>query len=58
MPIKERRLIDSIVESKRLLPVWTLAQEVNKDGGAWHKVYSNSAGKEKEIPTELIKSLG
>ena len=58
IPLNERRLIDSIVESKMLLPVWTLAQEANKNGGAWHKVYSNGAGKEKEIPTELIKSLG
>ena len=58
IPVKERRLIDSIVESKRLLPVWTLAQEANKNGGAWHKVYNNGAGKNNEIPTELIKSLG
>ena len=58
IPVKERRLIDSIVESKRLLPVWTLAQEVNKNGGAWHKVYNNGTGKGNEIPTKLIKSFG
>ncbi len=58
IPLNERRLIDSIVESKRLLPVWTLAQEANKNGGAWRKVYNNGEGKNEEIPTELIKSLG
>ena len=58
IPVKKRRLIDSIVESKRLLPVWTLAQETNKNGGAWHKVYNNGAGGKNEIPAKLIKQLG
>lgn len=58
IPVKEHRLIDSIVESKRILPVWTLAQEVNKNGGAWHKTYANGKGNKETIPTELIKSFG
>ena len=40
-----------------LLPVWTLAQEVNKNGGAWHKTYANGKGNKKIIPTDLIKSF-
>lgn len=58
IPVKERRLIDSVAESKRELPLWEISAETNKDGGAWRKVYKDGAGNNAIIPAKLIKKLG
>jgi len=51
-------MIDSIVESKRILPPWDLVRETHKPGGAWDKVHANGKGNHQEIPLRLILELG
>ena len=53
-----KQLIDSIVESKRVLAPWDLVEETHKKGGAWDKTYKNGSGSHEVIPTELIKAVG
>ena len=55
---KDKQLIDSIVESKRVLAPWDLVEETHKKGGAWDKTYKNGSGSHEVIPTELIKAVG
>ena len=56
--IKERELIDSIIENKRALAHWDLSHETNKNGGAYDTVYADGAGNNEIIPTKLIQTLG
>lgn len=55
---EDKQLIDSIVESKRVLAPWDLVEETHKKGGAWDKTYKNCSGSHEVIPTELIKAVG
>lgn len=55
---EDKQLIDSIVESKRVLAPWDLVEETHKKGGAWDKTYKNGLGSHEVIPTELIKAVG
>ena len=55
---EDKQLIDSIVESKRVLAPWDLVEETHKKGGAWDKNYKNGSGSHEVIPTELIKAVG
>lgn len=50
--------IDKIVEEKRQLNPWDTVAEIQKDGGAWAKIYNNGLGNYHIIPTELIKTIG
>ena len=54
---EDKQLIDSIVESKRVLAPWDLVEETHKKGGAWDKTYKNGSGSHEVIPTELIKAV-
>lgn len=55
---EDKQLIDSIVESKRVLAPWDLVEETHKKGGAWDKTYKNGSGSHEVIPTDLIKAVG
>lgn len=55
---EDKQLIDSIVESKRVLAPWDLVEETHKKGGAWDKTYKNGSGSHEVIPIELIKAVG
>lgn len=55
---EDKQLIDSIVESKRVLAPWDLVEETHKKGSAWDKTYKNGSGSHEVIPTELIKAVG
>ena len=55
---EDKQLIDSLVESKRVLAPWDLVEETHKKGGAWDKTYKNGSGSHEVIPTELIKAVG
>ena len=55
---EDKQLIDSIVESNRVLAPWDLVEETHKKGGAWDKTYKNGSGSHEVIPTELIKAVG
>ena len=54
----ERKLIDSITESKRDKTPWDFANETNKQGGAWDTVFDGGKGNKSVIPTEKIQTLG
>ena len=58
MPLKDKAIIDPIVEQKRNLNPWTLVDETHKPNGAWDKIYRKGVGNRDVIPTDLIKSEG
>ena len=55
---EERRLIDDIIETKRILNPWDMVSEINKPGGAWDSVYRGGDGKGSVIPKNQIRTLG
>lgn len=58
LTIADYRIIDPIVEEKRLLAPWDLVNETHKQGGAWDKIYRNGLGNHQVIPINLIKEFG
>jgi len=58
MPInqEDKVLIDSIIESKRVLNPWELVEDTHKPDGAWSKVYNAGAGKHQTISHQLIQA--
>ena len=58
MSENERRIIDSIIESKRTLNPWDMVAETHKQGGAWDCVYRGGYGNREIIPISDIRRLG
>lgn len=58
--IKENdlKIINPIVEKKRLLNPWDMVNDTHCQGKAWDLIYKNGLGEYKVIPQELIKSKG
>lgn len=56
--LSDSRLINGIVEAKRILDPWVMVSETHRPGGAWHQIYNNGAGNHQVIPTSLIKVVG
>ncbi len=54
--IKDKKIIDRIVEDKREFEVWDWGEF--KEKSAWSKIYRDGAGLKKIIPIELIKEVG
>lgn len=54
----DRRIIDSIIESKRVLNPWDMVSETHKPGGAWDSVYRGGYGNRETIPVSRIGRLG
>lgn len=54
----DKAIIDPIVESKRILPPWTLVEETHQPGGAWDQIYNNGKGNHSLIPVRLIREVG
>lgn len=52
------RMIDPIIEEKRLLNPWEMVAETHKENGAWDLTYLNGRGNGKIISKELIKAKG
>ena len=52
------RIIDSIIESKRILNPWDLVSETHKLGGAWDSVYRGGYGNRGTISLSQIRKLG
>ena len=57
MSENERRIIDSIIESKRTLNPWDMVAETHKQGGAWDSVYNGGYGNREIIPISDIGRL-
>jgi uncharacterized phage-associated protein len=51
-----KKVIDPVIEEKRVLAPWDLAEDAHKDGGAWAQTYNNGSGYKKIISIDLIKS--
>lgn len=60
MPISgnDKKIIDSIIESKRILDPWDMVSETHKPDGAWARIYGDGSGNHEVIPVELIKAVG
>ena len=58
MPEEYRRIIDSIIETKRSLNPWDMVSETHKPGGAWDSVYRGGYGNRSTIPISQIRKLG
>ena len=58
MPEDECRMIDRIIETKRILNPWDMVSEIHKPGGAWDSVYRGGDGNGSVIPKNQIRTLG
>lgn len=56
---EDKQLIDSIVESKRVLTPWDLAEELHRKDKVWKQIYKKGSGLfNKKIPVSLLKITG
>lgn len=56
---EDKQLIDSIVESKRVLAPWDLAEELRRKDKVWKQIYKKGPGLlNKKIPVSLLKITG
>lgn len=58
LEFEDKKVINNIVESKRVLDPWTMVAETHKTNGAWDQIYRNGLGNHKVIPIDLIKAVG
>ena len=54
----DKRIIDPIVERKRVLNPWDLVNETHKPNGAWAYIYHNGLGDHAVIPKNIISERG
>ena len=52
------RMINTIIEKKRILNPWDMVSDTHSSGKAWDLIYRDGAGDHQVIPQELIKSKG
>ena len=52
------KIINLIVEKKRMLNPWDLVSDTHSSGKAWDLIYRNGLGDHQIIPQELIKNKG
>lgn len=52
------RMINPIIEKKRILNPWDMVSDTHSSGKAWDLIYRDGAGDHQVIPQELIKSKG
>ena len=50
----ELRLMDSVINKKRIIKPWDLVAETHQAGKPWDRVYRNGAGNGHIIPKEVI----
>lgn len=55
---QDRRIVDHIVESKRILDPWDLVKETHRADGAWAETYQDGKGNYSVISKERIKQIG
>lgn len=55
---RDLKIIDSIVEKKRVKNPWELVDETHKPGGAWDRTYHERGGTRHIISIEDIKKYG
>lgn len=51
-------VIDGIVEAKRILAPWDIAEDINAPGNAWDLTYRNGLGNHAVIPKDSIRTKG
>ena len=52
------KIINPIVEKKRLLNPWDMVSDTHSAGKAWDLIYRDGLGDHQVIPQPLIKSKG
>lgn len=55
---EHQKIINPIVEKKRLLNPWEMVNDTHAPGKAWNLIYQEGRGDHQVIPRELIKSKG
>ncbi len=55
---EDRKIINPLVEKKRMLNPWDMVSDTHCPGKAWDLIYRNGLGDHEVIPQELIKSKG
>lgn len=54
----DERMMNSIIEKKRLLNPWDMVNDTHSPGKAWDVTYKHGLGDHQVIPQDLIKSKG
>lgn len=49
------KLVNEIVERKRILEPWVMVRDTHKLGGAWDKTFNKGEGNGSTIPIDLIR---
>lgn len=55
---EDRRIMNPIIERKRILNPWDMVSDTHRSGKAWDIVYDNGIGDHRIIPNELIRTKG
>lgn len=50
-----KKIVDKVVEAKRVLPPWDMVRATQKKDGPWDITYADGKGNHKEISLRLIK---
>ena len=58
LELDDIRMINPIIEKKRILNPWDMVSDTHSSGKAWDLIYRDGAGDHQVIPQELIKSKG
>lgn len=54
----DKKIIDNIVEEKRVLKPWDLVDDTHADGKAWSRIYNDGRGNKEVIPKNVIQQYG
>lgn len=54
----DKKLIDKIVETCRIMDPWDLVLATHRKGGSWDRTYNSGAGFKKAIDVEWIRLYG
>ena len=53
---EDKGFIDPLIDKYRSETPWELVAEAHKEGSAWFQTWRNGAGRNEEIPLELIRN--
>lgn len=54
----DQRIINPIIEKKRILNPWDMVSDTHSSGKAWDLIYNDGLGDHQVIPQDLIRSKG
>lgn len=54
----DQRIINPIIEKKRILNPWDMVSDTHSSGKAWDLIYNDGLGDHQVIPQDLIRNKG